>query len=502
MQMRLSIIRRNERTLARGAAITLLGALAAGCSSNAMRFQDMVPTASTGSQQNYAYAQAPAAQAYPGDAGGTLDNTYTGSVSRAPRGGPVPPADVGQAAPVYQASAPSATAPLPAPNRGPVQTASLPPVQQGPALDPTPTGSTQRQPAPAPGPAEAGWNRTGGTTITARSGETVYNLSRRFGVPVDAILKANGMASASELTAGQKVVIPTYVYSGSAGVSAPDADPRVARAEPGRASAPAGDVPVPSDRGEQVAASPKQDRPQAPAAAAEGGLHTVASGDTLYALAKRYATTPEALKQANGLSDGYLRIGQKLKIPGRAGLVQTAAATPEKVDPVATGGVTRQEPAASSEAAGYTPPQKADRVIQASLDSAAPAPETTGISRMRWPVRGRVISAFGESVAGKPNDGIDISVPEGTPVKAAENGIVIYAGDGLKEFGNTVLVRHEDGMVTVYGHASKINVARGEKVRRGQEIALSGMSGKTEAPKLHFEVRKESTPVDPVTFLE
>src|SRR5690606_23963406 len=103
---------------------------------------------------------------------------------------------------------------------------------------------------------------------------------------------------------------------------------------------------------------------------------------------------------------------------------------------------------------------------------------------------------------GSGRDGIDIAVPEGTPVKAAENGVVIYAGDGLKEFGNTVLVRHDDGLVTVYGHASSIEVKRGQKVKRGQEIAQSGMSGSAKSPQLHFEVRKNSAPVDPSTFLE
>ena len=112
-----------------------------------------------------------------------------------------------------------------------------------------------------------------------------------------------------------------------------------------------------------------------------------------------------------------------------------------------------------------------------------------------------MVSTYGKG-GGKSNDGIDISVPEGTPVKAAENGVVIYAGDGLKEFGNTVLVRHENGLVTVYGHASSIKVQRGQKVKRGDEIALSGMSGSTDQPKLHFEVRKNSSPVDPSTYLE
>src|SRR6185312_15667379 len=134
----------------------------------------------------------------------------------------------------------------------------------------------------------------------------------------------------------------------------------------------------------------------------------------------------------------------------------------------------------------------------ADVDTASAAPDATGVGKMRWPVRGRVITGFGKG-SGRSNDGIDIAVPEGTPVKAAENGVVIYAGDGLKEFGNTVLVRHEDGLVTVYGHASELKVARGDKVKRGQEIAVSGMSGTTDTPKLHFEVRKNSSPVDPKT---
>ena len=139
----------------------------------------------------------------------------------------------------------------------------------------------------------------------------------------------------------------------------------------------------------------------------------------------------------------------------------------------------------------------ASDVIQQAEDDEAVAPNSTGIGKMRWPESGRVISAFGSD-----KDGIDIAVPQGTPIKAAENGVVIYAGNGLKEFGNTVLVRHENGLVTVYGHASSLEVTRGQKVKRGQEIAQSGMSGNASSPQLHFEVRKNSAPVDPSTFLE
>ncbi|MCT7294436.1 M23 family metallopeptidase, partial [Rhodococcus sp. PAE-6] len=84
---------------------------------------------------------------------------------------------------------------------------------------------------------------------------------------------------------------------------------------------------------------------------------------------------------------------------------------------------------------------------------------------------------FGDKVGSRRNDGLDISVPQGTPIKAAENGVVIYAGDGLKEFGNTVLIKHESGLVTVYGHADSISVERGATVKRGQEIATAGMTG-------------------------
>jgi murein DD-endopeptidase MepM/ murein hydrolase activator NlpD len=141
-------------------------------------------------------------------------------------------------------------------------------------------------------------------------------------------------------------------------------------------------------------------------------------------------------------------------------------------------------------------------VIEEAEKDTVAAPNATGISKLRWPVRGRTLVGYGQADAGKANDGIDISVPNGTPVKSAENGVVIYAGTGLKDFGNTVLVRHDNGLVTVYGHNGDISVKRGQTVRRGQELAKSGMSGNTKVPKLHFEVRKNSKPINPATELE
>jgi murein DD-endopeptidase MepM/ murein hydrolase activator NlpD len=116
----------------------------------------------------------------------------------------------------------------------------------------------------------------------------------------------------------------------------------------------------------------------------------------------------------------------------------------------------------------------------------------------RWPARGRVIAGFG---ANGGNEGINIAVPEGTPVKAAEAGVVTYAGSEVKGYGNLVLIRHENGYVSAYAHNASLNVKRGEQVKRGQVIATSGQTGNVTSPQLHFEIRKGASPVDPLKHL-
>ena len=132
----------------------------------------------------------------------------------------------------------------------------------------------------------------------------------------------------------------------------------------------------------------------------------------------------------------------------------------------------------------------------------AKADVTAAMPSFRWPVNGRVITAFGPKPSGQQNDGINVSVPEGTPIKAAEDGVVAYAGNELKTYGNLVLVRHSNGYVTAYAHASEILVKRDDPIKRGQIIAKAGQTGNVAAPQLHFEIRKGSTPVDPAPFLD
>ncbi|HEY3031026.1 MAG TPA: M23 family metallopeptidase, partial [Bradyrhizobium sp.] len=134
-------------------------------------------------------------------------------------------------------------------------------------------------------------------------------------------------------------------------------------------------------------------------------------------------------------------------------------------------------------------------------DSVKTAEGAGSLPTFRWPAQGRIIAGFGSSPNGGQNDGINLAVPEGTPVKAAEDGVVAYSGNELKGYGNLVLVRHSNGYVTAYAHASELLVKRGDTIKRGQIIAKSGQSGEVGSPQLHFEIRKGSSPVDPLQFL-
>ncbi|MFD1333292.1 murein hydrolase activator EnvC family protein, partial [Methylopila musalis] len=154
---------------------------------------------------------------------------------------------------------------------------------------------------------------------------------------------------------------------------------------------------------------------------------------------------------------------------------------------------------APSKATDAPEPSEAAKPAAMKVDTAPAA--ASGGPNFRWPVRGRVVSNFGSKASGVTNDGINLAVPEGTEVKASDDGVVAYAGDQLKNFGNLVLIRHSNGWVTAYAHNSALNVKRGETVRRGQIIAKSGSSGNVASPQLHFEVRKGAQAVDPMDHL-
>lgn len=257
----------------------------------------------------------------------------------------------------------------------------------------------------------------------------------------------------------------------------------------------------------------------APAANANNYTHTIASGESLYTIARKYDVTTQAIVQANGLSSpDKIVVGQQVIIPGRADLIRTPTAAPTTqvaaVAPAATGmALPDSRPAGlapAPQALGTTPSAvaatPAPAPVQAAPAQAAPTqvatapaaePAMSGSDKFRWPASGRVITDF----AASRGTGINIDVPEGSSVKAAENGTVIYVGSGVEGYGNLILVRHPNGYVSAYAHLKDMSVAKGAVVNRGDNIGTVGQTGSVSRPQLHFELRKGATPVDPVPLL-
>ena len=251
-------------------------------------------------------------------------------------------------------------------------------------------------------------------------------------------------------------------------------------------------------------------------ASAAAGAHVVTSGQTLSSLSRQYGVSRAELAAANGLDpNASVRIGQKLSIPGAATTAVAAAtpkatqavvaAVPAAAKPVVAAATPAVTTAATQAVAGAAPAALAEPKAQ-TIAAVKPAQSADDVRtdsgvQFRWPVRGRVISGFGPKPGGQQNEGINVSVPEGTAVKAAEDGVVAYAGSELKGYGNLVLIKHADGWVTAYAHNSTLDVKKGDTVKRGQVIAKAGQTGSVTSPQVHFEIRKGSQPVDPSQHL-
>jgi murein DD-endopeptidase MepM/ murein hydrolase activator NlpD len=228
------------------------------------------------------------------------------------------------------------------------------------------------------------------------------------------------------------------------------------------------------------------------------GVHVVSQGETLTKISRLYGKQISEIARANNIqATSKLSVGDRLVIPG----MRVSAAMPKATPAAAQVAQAKPAPAAA--------PKEPERaVVFAPVPEAVPSKgpakvaEATGaLPNFRWPAKGRVIAAFGPTTNGQQNNGINISLPENTPVKAAEDGVVDYAGNELNGYGNLVQVRHPNGYVTAYAHTKELLVKRGDQVKRGQSIARSGQTGNVNAPQLHFEIRKGASPLDPIKFL-
>jgi murein DD-endopeptidase MepM/ murein hydrolase activator NlpD len=239
---------------------------------------------------------------------------------------------------------------------------------------------------------------------TVRQGDSLWRISRQYGVDIRSLMKANGLTETSILQVGMRLVIPK---------------------ETGRTA---------------VASS---------SSATSWGTYTVKEGDTLWNISRRFGIPLKELLQANGLREtSVLQIGQVLRVPSRGGV-----------------------PAA---------PQRAEQGFI-------------------WPVNGRISSRFGPRGRGF-HYGVDIIAPVGTVVRAAESGVVSYSG-WMSGYGRVVIITHASGLQTVYAHNSVNLVREGQRVNKGDPIARVGSTGNATCPHLHFEMRRNGRPVDPLEFL-
>jgi len=297
--------------------------------------------------------------------------------------------------------------------------------------------------------------------VAVQQGETLYAVSRRYDVPVRSLIEANGLTPPYRLAAGRNLAVPQIHQ------------------------------------------------------------HVVQPGDTLYSISRLYGVDTSTLARSNALEPPYrVRVGQALILPApvenaHAPVIQAtapaaayaAAAAPaapapgSELPPAAAEPPPpppAEKPASTAVAAEKTPPPEEKTAALPPPPAAAPR---EGSRSFLWPVHGHIIARYGNGEGGTHNDGINIAAPEGSAVIAADAGIVAYAGNELRGYGNLVLIKHADGWMTAYAHNSALLVKRGEKVRRGQPIARVGATGAVGEPQLHFEIRHGTRALDPGDYL-
>lgn len=223
--------------------------------------------------------------------------------------------------------------------------------------------------------------------------------------------------------------------------------------------------------------------------------HIVEKGDTIYNIAKRNDVDMNTLSKLNNIDDSYtLRIGQRLVLPDSIVEHDTPTVSPQKT-------ATKSTSKSWKSSKKTTVSKKKSTTRKTAKSSTRSYTVKKRTTKFAWPVRGTVVSKFGVIAKGRNNDGINIKAPLGTTVKAADAGTVAYAGNELKGFGNLILIRHNDGWITAYAHNDRLNVKKGQKVKKGEKIATVGSTGGVNTPQLHFEIRAGKKAVNPLSYL-
>jgi len=203
--------------------------------------------------------------------------------------------------------------------------------------------------------------------------------------------------------------------------------------------------------------------------------HQVKAGDTLYSISREYQMSVSELITLNDLKAPHqVNLGQKIRISNNK--------------------IAQREVMLANSSSQDRKDTQRSSFVERVLDNRK--------NRFIWPTKGSVISDFGPKIGGLYNDGINIKTTQGEPIKAAEEGIVAYVGNELKGYGNLIILKHSDGWITAYGHLSKAEVRRGEKVGQAQTIAYAGSTGNVDSSQLYFGLRKGRDAVNPQNYLK
>ena len=296
--------------------------------------------------------------------------------------------------------------------------------------------------------------------IVVVRGDTMYSLAKKHNTSVDELAAANKLSAPYTLSVGQKLSLPGAVKKSDV-------------------------IAVPVKKATGVQTTTRVALTEI----------TVGAGDTLYSISRKYSVPVNDLAVMNKLSAPFtLSVGQKLKVPN----LETANVkygTEPKADTVATN-------ASQSKTVTVTPTKTETKKISSDPSKKLPTITARSSSKFSWPVRGKILSNYGAKSSGLFNDGINISAARGTDVKAAENGVVAYAGNEVKGMGNLIIIQHASGWMTVYAHMDSLAVKRGTRVSVGQKIGAVGSTGKVDSPQLHFEIRKGTKAYNPSSYLK
>jgi len=357
--------------------------------------------------------------------------------------------------------------------------------------------------AAAPAPVPSGPARN----ITVQDGETLYDVAKRSGLTPRAIIDANNLQPPYRVAKGQSLILPAarshtvvrgdtlYGVSRQYGVDSyelarlnnlqPPYNIRVSQ----QLVLPGGDV---RPGGVEVADRSASMPAIAPVPRGSVQVEEVkTSANSVSSSTLPPPVSPSAREVASPVAPLPTYVSSAQTVP-----VSTPASAPlpELVQAPVTTPIER--PTQTQAAAGEPEQEKAQL---ASLPRSNAKPRAGG--KFIWPIEGKLLSEYGSKGDGLHNDGINIAAPKGAPVFASAPGVVAYAGNEIRGFGNLLLIQHADGWMTAYAHNEKLMVKRGDKVTQGQQISAVGATGNVASPQLHFEIRRGKRAVDPLDQL-